>query len=206
MYNISPNCGRRFSVVSNLRRHFKVHQKPSVGSKLSSEDRLRCVQQLMKRSSALLSNKQAETMTDHHVAIQPSMMLDQQPQKQPQQCHRYQHYFILPSINKSTTNNGTGQTHFTAISPSSTAYYQDQQSSIVGDLSDGLFLNSSMASLPLYLSSGQFDTSVHDNSREREYLTPSQVLSGAEDFFTSHNQQYEGSRSNINDMMNRVYA
>ncbi|KAI9353084.1 hypothetical protein BD770DRAFT_289662, partial [Pilaira anomala] len=24
---LSPNCGRRFSVVSNLRRHFKVHQK-----------------------------------------------------------------------------------------------------------------------------------------------------------------------------------
>ncbi|KAI8969240.1 hypothetical protein BDF20DRAFT_790721, partial [Mycotypha africana] len=23
----SPNCGRSFSVVSNLRRHFKVHQK-----------------------------------------------------------------------------------------------------------------------------------------------------------------------------------
>ncbi|KAI8091781.1 hypothetical protein BDF21DRAFT_305134, partial [Thamnidium elegans] len=24
---LSANCGRRFSVVSNLRRHFKVHQK-----------------------------------------------------------------------------------------------------------------------------------------------------------------------------------
>ncbi|KAI9248684.1 hypothetical protein EDC94DRAFT_488735, partial [Helicostylum pulchrum] len=49
---LSHNCGRRFSVVSNLRRHFKVHQKGlnTVG-KISPQERLHCVRKLIKRNS-----------------------------------------------------------------------------------------------------------------------------------------------------------
>ncbi|KAI7888865.1 uncharacterized protein EV154DRAFT_394144, partial [Mucor mucedo] len=47
---LSPNCGRKFSVVSNLRRHFKVHQKQSLNcNKITSQERLRCVRQLIKK-------------------------------------------------------------------------------------------------------------------------------------------------------------
>ncbi|ORY94014.1 hypothetical protein BCR43DRAFT_507243 [Syncephalastrum racemosum] len=54
----APGCGRRFAVISNLRRHFKVHRKmPSTtisgGShaKIPASERLRCVQQLMERTA-----------------------------------------------------------------------------------------------------------------------------------------------------------
>ncbi|KAI8065347.1 uncharacterized protein B0P05DRAFT_553963 [Gilbertella persicaria] len=57
---LSPNCGRRFSVVSNLRRHLKVHQKPLVPNTLSPEDRIRCVQRLMKQCSNTSSKKKEQ--------------------------------------------------------------------------------------------------------------------------------------------------
>lgn len=52
LFFYSHNCGRRFSVVSNLRRHFKVHQKGiTTVSKISSQERLHCVRKLIKRNS-----------------------------------------------------------------------------------------------------------------------------------------------------------
>ncbi|KAI9025076.1 hypothetical protein CLU79DRAFT_790599 [Phycomyces nitens] len=44
-------CGRRFAVISNLRRHLKVHKKPVAPHRLSAEERVRRVQNLIKRTS-----------------------------------------------------------------------------------------------------------------------------------------------------------
>ncbi|CAO3676364.1 unnamed protein product [Rhizopus stolonifer] len=49
----SKGCGRRFSVVSNLRRHIKIHQKTVSSSKLSAEERIDCVRKLMERCQGL---------------------------------------------------------------------------------------------------------------------------------------------------------
>ncbi|KAI9252649.1 hypothetical protein BY458DRAFT_522626 [Sporodiniella umbellata] len=46
-------CGRRFSVISNLRRHVKIHQKPSLPAKLTAEERIECVRRLMEKCKDL---------------------------------------------------------------------------------------------------------------------------------------------------------
>jgi hypothetical protein len=109
----------------------------------------------MKRSDALLSNKQSES----------TVLVDQQ------QHHRYQHYLILPSITNNT---------FVPISPSI------QPTTAPGDINNNSFLNSSaMVDLPLYWPS---NPSVYDDSRERQYLTPSKVFPSAESFFSNYHQ------------------
>ncbi|KAK4510644.1 uncharacterized protein ATC70_005076 [Mucor velutinosus] len=103
----SPNCGRSFSVVSNLRRHFKVHQKAAAGDKLSAEDRLRCVRNLMERSSRILANKKqilpysnaaSHLYAAHHEPRRTSYPILPLPPQQPQPQHQYQHYPILPDL------------------------------------------------------------------------------------------------------------
>ena len=91
---ISPNCGRSFSVVSNLRRHFKVHQKAAVGDKLSAEDRLRCVRNLMERSSRILANKkQILPYSDATSHVRPAHRKTPYPTLPiPQQQHQYHQY------------------------------------------------------------------------------------------------------------------
>lgn len=56
---LSPGCGRRFSVVSNLRRHFKIHQRPAHGGqqRITSEDRIRCVQQLIHKNNKIQTSE-----------------------------------------------------------------------------------------------------------------------------------------------------
>lgn len=52
----SPGCGRRFAVISNLRRHFKVHKKVVPQHqlhRLPAAERLRHVQRLMERTAAM---------------------------------------------------------------------------------------------------------------------------------------------------------
>ncbi|KAI9258477.1 hypothetical protein BY458DRAFT_440865 [Sporodiniella umbellata] len=51
----SQGCDRRFSVISNLRRHLKVHKKPANRNKMSPEERERQVRLLMSRSAQDLS-------------------------------------------------------------------------------------------------------------------------------------------------------
>ncbi|KAI8364747.1 uncharacterized protein BYT42DRAFT_590237 [Radiomyces spectabilis] len=48
----SPGCGRRFAVISNLRRHFKVHKKTPVTNRLTAEERMKHVQRLMAQTVA----------------------------------------------------------------------------------------------------------------------------------------------------------
>ncbi|CEP10420.1 hypothetical protein [Parasitella parasitica] len=104
----SPNCGRSFSVVSNLRRHFKVHQKAAVGDKLSAEDRLRCVRNLMERSDRILATKKQILPYSAPTPYQlPSQQLEQRnhlplPQPQPSQQHQYHlAYHPIPDLNMS---------------------------------------------------------------------------------------------------------
>ncbi|KAL9547695.1 hypothetical protein MBANPS3_006040 [Mucor bainieri] len=103
----SPNCGRSFSVVSNLRRHFKVHQKAAVGDKLSAEDRLRCVRSLMERSRTILANKKqilpysAVTSNLHpgqHEHRKTSYRMLPLPVQHPAQTN-HQYHFTLPDLN-----------------------------------------------------------------------------------------------------------
>ncbi|KAI7870943.1 hypothetical protein BDF14DRAFT_1719708, partial [Spinellus fusiger] len=46
-----PRCDRKFAVVSNLRRHLKVHKKPSISHRLSSGERVRRVHSLIKNAN-----------------------------------------------------------------------------------------------------------------------------------------------------------
>jgi hypothetical protein len=114
----SPGCGRRFSVVSNLRRHFKIHQKPAVSNKISSEDRLRCVRQLIKTSNLMLAKQRefehgssVKTLSDGPFSystttndMNTSMKRRVGPAPSMNQHHelssayRYQHYILLPAI------------------------------------------------------------------------------------------------------------
>ncbi|CAO3700601.1 unnamed protein product [Rhizopus stolonifer] len=47
----NQGCNRRFSVISNLRRHLKVHRKPVNRNKISPEERERQVRILMNKKS-----------------------------------------------------------------------------------------------------------------------------------------------------------
>ncbi|KAG0761237.1 hypothetical protein G6F57_007989 [Rhizopus arrhizus] len=44
-----PGCGRRFTVISNLRRHLRVHQQPHSRRRLTAEQRRAHVKELMQR-------------------------------------------------------------------------------------------------------------------------------------------------------------
>ncbi|KAL0090470.1 C2H2-type zinc finger transcription factor [Phycomyces blakesleeanus] len=57
-------CGRRFAVISNLRRHLKVHKKPVSPHRLSSEERIRRVQSLIKRTSGNESSDSCHNMVE----------------------------------------------------------------------------------------------------------------------------------------------
>lgn len=46
----SPGCGRRFAVISNLRRHLRVHRPSHVRRRLTSQERREYVEKLIKRS------------------------------------------------------------------------------------------------------------------------------------------------------------
>ncbi|CAO3642088.1 unnamed protein product [Mucor fragilis] len=114
----SPNCGRSFSVVSNLRRHFKVHQKAAVGDKLSAEDRLRCVRNLMEKSSRILAKKKQILPYDaakshfhpaHQKTSYPTLPI-------PPQQHQY--HPTLPDLNMNNGNFMLDGPHQNMFSPS----------------------------------------------------------------------------------------
>jgi hypothetical protein len=69
----SKGCGRRFSVVSNLRRHLKVHQKSFNSNKLSAEERVRQVRILMEKRKAITDQSQKESPWAEPVS-QPSSL------------------------------------------------------------------------------------------------------------------------------------
>lgn len=91
--------------MSNLRRHFKVHQKAQNSNKLSSEDRLRCVKELMLRSSAILSGLNQEMfgegVNDNNIPYYNGHSTQFRQQKQK---IRNQHYPILPAIDSIMQN------------------------------------------------------------------------------------------------------
>lgn len=113
---LRSGCGRKFSVVSNLRRHFKVHQKPTVSNKLSSEDRLRYVRQLIKTSDVILA-RQRQAELDQRLLVERSQYNENHEKSdtcltsiaQPiNSNYRYQHYFLVPTIsNIVCTKSGT---------------------------------------------------------------------------------------------------
>jgi hypothetical protein len=105
----SPGCGRRFSVVSNLRRHFKVHQKPSVGNKLSSEDRLRYVRQLIINSDSILAKQQ---------------------QQQKHQQEEDQLSLPSPTFNESFRDEGSRRNGYDDTTHSSASAQQEHDSSV----------------------------------------------------------------------------
>ncbi|CAO3657098.1 unnamed protein product [Mucor hiemalis] len=47
-----PGCGRRFAVISNLRRHLRVHRPSHVRRRLTSQERREYVENLIKRSGS----------------------------------------------------------------------------------------------------------------------------------------------------------
>ncbi|KAI9476364.1 MAG: hypothetical protein EXX96DRAFT_540893 [Benjaminiella poitrasii] len=44
-----PGCGRRFAVISNLRRHLRVHQTTNVNRRLTSQERRKYVERLIQK-------------------------------------------------------------------------------------------------------------------------------------------------------------
>lgn len=51
-----PGCGRRFAVISNLRRHLRVHRPSHVRRRLTSQERREYVEKLIQRSEGELTN------------------------------------------------------------------------------------------------------------------------------------------------------
>lgn len=104
MFQFSKGCGRRFSVLSNLRRHLKVHQKLTDSCKLSSVARLRFVRQLIERSETMLAPRQDKIEPKH--PLLPQLQLLQPPSPStPTSWHSlhpptlgYRHYMALPSL------------------------------------------------------------------------------------------------------------
>ncbi|KAG1207172.1 hypothetical protein G6F69_008260 [Rhizopus microsporus] len=100
----SKGCGRRFSVLSNLRRHLKVHQKLTDSCKLSSVARLRFVRQLIERSETMLAPKQDKVEPKYPLLSQ--LQLPQPPSPStPTSWHNlhipafgYHHCMALPSL------------------------------------------------------------------------------------------------------------
>lgn len=100
-----------------MRRHFKVHQKPAVSNKLSSEDRLRYVRQLIKTSDVILARKkQAEK--DQRSLVERSQYNENHENNNetylnsvahlPQSSnYRYQHYFLFPKISNIVRTEGS---------------------------------------------------------------------------------------------------
>jgi hypothetical protein len=113
--------------VSNLRRHFKIHQKASLGNKILSQDRIRCIRYLSDKNSnnthhSLSRGTNQETLTtfshsnksivEHNatslivIREDSGLLLQQRNQKESgspsllplSPSHQYQHYLFLPKI------------------------------------------------------------------------------------------------------------
>lgn len=96
----SPNCGRKFSVVSNLRRHFKVHQKQAVGSnRITSQERVRCVRQLIKKKPN--DDKSTNDNQDPNIDSLGNIIADKSAPLG--DTHNHHHLILSPMQN--TTNN-----------------------------------------------------------------------------------------------------
>ena len=104
-----------------MRRHFKVHQKAAVGDKLSAEDRLRCVRNLMERSDKILATKK-QILPYNSLASPPLQQQRNQslyplppllPQLQSQSQIHYPHHLILPNLNINNNDNNNFILHDT---------------------------------------------------------------------------------------------
>jgi hypothetical protein len=59
-----PGCGRRFAVISNLRRHLRVHRPSHVRRRLTSQERREYVERLIRRSG---DSSPTMTNDDSHI-------------------------------------------------------------------------------------------------------------------------------------------
>ena len=103
-FQFSKGCGRRFSVLSNLRRHLKAHQKLKDSYQLSSIARLRFVRQLIERSETMLAPRQDKIEPKY--PLLPQLQLPQPPSPStPMSWHNFRpatfechHCMALPSL------------------------------------------------------------------------------------------------------------
>ena len=97
VYYNSPGCGRRFSVVSNLRRHFKIHQRSADGQqRITSEDRVRFVRELIRRNT-----KPQNADYTHDPNLMRRLIPDEPTYislQTPNQPSSYGHYCLLPPV------------------------------------------------------------------------------------------------------------
>ena len=96
-----PGCGRRFAVISNLRRHFKVHRKVVHTNKIPASERLRHVQRLIERTATpSVSSPHSYHPIHYH---SPAVLSDQR--------HHYQYH------QQNFNNNYYQQSHPNNIKP-----------------------------------------------------------------------------------------
>lgn len=105
----SPGCGRRFAVISNLRRHFKVHRKVVHTNRIPASERLRHVQKLIERTSTgNMPNMPFVTMPDHHGSA---------THQGPDQYYRHYHYDSYGNLIAVAGNSTPSTTTTTTSSP-----------------------------------------------------------------------------------------
>ncbi|KAI8362707.1 hypothetical protein EDC96DRAFT_221674 [Choanephora cucurbitarum] len=49
-------CGRRFAVISNLRRHLRIHKPTHIRRRLTAQERRVCVERLIQKSGGLVED------------------------------------------------------------------------------------------------------------------------------------------------------
>lgn len=67
----SPGCGRRFTVISNLRRHLRVHQKPHSRRRSMAQQRRAHVERLINRTNTRQSADAVYDITDCYPSPPP---------------------------------------------------------------------------------------------------------------------------------------